>query len=491
VYLKYFPSFSDELLTESRVEKRQENLAKLDNFLPSANKNSRLSTVSVVDPNTATLTEVENEVIPEWANRGRMLEYYVSEAEAEQNQDPILRQTAHASEPLVSPPVKRSPTTDSLMGNTGALLGLGVHKEEIEVISAIYGPRIVTDIIRNITNAHSCLKMTRVVFSATNETFGGDPWPNCIKAFSMVWRKVIRLDYGNLYSAPQKLFAEEGELLTIDLSNPLPFHKSSATKKRGSIYILNASWHNIDVTEHVASITAKDPRPDIIASNHEFFVEDPCYGYEKIMSVTWTYSDIAAALSYCEVRAVAENSSIQIPPYLDIICANWGGLDITNLVRAKITPQQTLHFDTKNGGAFASPDPLPGWQKTISILYRYGSLEPMQLLVTGDDSGYVMIDPGKRIRRNFFFSNTIEVTSDIRIVAAVWGLQPVSEKRFSTAVTERKMVSCSNDFFGWDGWGGTLKTLQVFLQNVHTGECTCVSAKEGSVLKMPTVWPEH
>jgi hypothetical protein len=115
----------------------------------------------------------------------------------------------------------------------------------------------------------------------------------------------------------------------------------------------------------------------------------------------------------------------------------------------------------------------------------------MQLLVTGDDSGYVMIDPGKRIRRNFFFSNTIEVTSDIRMVAAVWGLQPVSEKRFSTAVTERKMVSCSNDFFGWDGWGGTLKTLQVFLQNVHTGECTCVSAKEGNVLKMPTVWPEH
>lgn len=92
----------------------------------------------------------------------------------------------------------------------------------------------------------------------------------------------------------------------------------------------------------------------------------------------------------------------------------------------------------------------------------------MQLLVTGDDSGYVMIDPGKRIRRNFLFSNTIELTSDIRIVAAVWGLQPVSEKRFSTAVTERKMVSCSNDFFGWDGWGETLKTLQVCLQNVHT-----------------------
>lgn len=114
----------------------------------------------------------------------------------------------------------------------------------------------------------------------------------------------------NLYSVPQKLFAEEGELLTIDLLIPLPFQNSSATKKRGSTYILNASWHNIDVTEYVASITAKDSRPDIIALNHESFVEDPCYGQEKIMSVTWTYSDIAAALLYCEVRAVTENSSI-------------------------------------------------------------------------------------------------------------------------------------------------------------------------------------
>lgn len=445
----------------------------------------------MVDPNTATLSEVENEVNPGWANRDRTPEYGISEAEAEQNQDLILEWPAHASEPLVSPPVKRSPITNSLAGDTGAMLGLGAHKEEIEVISANYGPRIVTDIVRHITNAHSCLKMNRVVFSATNETFGGDPWPSYIKAFSMVWRKVIRLDYGNLYSAPQKLFAEEGELLTIDLSIPLPFHKSSATKKQGSIYILNASWHNIDVTEHVASITAKDPRPDIMASSHEFFTADPCYGHKKVLSVTWTYSDIAAALSYCEVRAVTENSSIQIPPYLDIVCANWGGLDITDLVRAKITPQQTIHFDTKNGFASASPDPLPGWQKTISILYRYGSLEPMQLLVTGEDSGYVMIYPGKQMRRNFFFANTIEVTSDIKLVAAVWGLQPVFEKRLGAALTERKEVSCSNDFFGSDGWVGTLKTLQVFLQNVHTRECTCVSAKEGSVLKMPTVWPEQ
>ncbi|KAJ6000863.1 hypothetical protein N7481_001272 [Penicillium waksmanii] len=473
------------------VDTHQEIPEKLDNFLPSLNENSLLSTVSVVDPNTATLTEVENEVNPEGANRDRMPDYGISEAEAEQNQDLNLEWTAHASVPVVSPLVKRSPATGSLMRNTGAKLGLGAHTEEIEVISAIYGPRVVTDVIRHIVNAHSCLKMTRVVFSATNETFGGDPWPNCIKAFSMVWRKVIRLDYGKIYSAPQKLFAEEGELLTIDLSIALPFHKSSETKSRGSIYILNASWHNIDVTEHVASITAKDPRPDIIASNHEFFAVDPCYGHKKVMSVTWTYSDIATALSYCEVRAVTEDSSIQIPPYLDIICANWGGLDVTDLVRAKITPQQTLHFDTKNGCAFASPDPLPGWQKTISILYRYGSLEPMQLLVIDENSDYVMIDPGKRLRRNFFFSNTIEVTSDIRLVAAVWGLQPVFEKRFGTAVTERKEVSCSNDFFERDGWVGTLKTLQVFLQNVHTGECTCVSAKEGSVLKMPTVWPGH
>ncbi|KAJ5947277.1 hypothetical protein N7466_000292 [Penicillium verhagenii] len=474
------------------VDKQQEILDKLDDFLLSLNKNSLSSTISLADSSSPTLTENENEVDSEWPKLvRRMTDFGISEAEAEQNQDLILKWTANASKPTASPPLEQSPTTNSLMGSAGADSILGAHKEEIEVISAVYGPKIVTDNIRHIINAHSGLKQTRVVFSASNETFGGDPWPNCIKAFSMVWRKVIRLDYGNLYSAPQKLFAEEGELLTIDLSIPLPYHESSETNKRGSIYILNASWHNVDVTEHVASITENDPRPDIMASTHEFFRMDPCYGHKKVMSVTWTYSDTAAALSHCEVKTVTENSSIQIPPFLDIICASWGGLDITNLVRAKITPQQTLQFDTKNIWALASPDPLPGWQKTISILYQYGSLEPMQMLVTGEDSSYAMIEPGDRMRRNFFFSNPIEVTSDIRVVAAVWGLQPVPEKVFRRAVTERKKVPCSNEFFGRDGWGGRLKTLQVFLQNGHTGECACVSEKEGNVLEMPTIWPEH
>jgi hypothetical protein len=111
------------------------------------------------------------------------------------------------------------------------------------------------------------------------------------------------------------------------------------------------------------------------------------------MSVTRTYSDTAAALSHCEVKTIAENSSIQIHPFLDIICAIWGGQDITNLVRTKISAQQTLQSDTKNVWAFASPDHLPGWQETTSILYRYGCLEPIELLVTGEDSGYAIIDP--------------------------------------------------------------------------------------------------
>ncbi|KAJ5118794.1 hypothetical protein N7448_010501 [Penicillium atrosanguineum] len=474
------------------VDKQQEILDKLDNFLLGLHRDDLSSTISVTSSNTPTVPKIEEEVTPEWPKLvRRMTEYGISEAEAEKNQDLIMKWSARAYESAASSPLKQSPNANALVGSVSADLGLGGHTEEIEVISAVYGPKIVTDIVRHIIHVHAGLKMTKVVFSVTNDTFGGDPWLNNIKAFSMVWRKVIRLDYGNLYSAPQKLFAEEDELLTLDLSIPLPCHESPETNERGSIYILNASWHNVDVTDHVALITADDPRPNITASNHEFFATDPCYGHKKVMSVTWAYSNTAAALSHCEAKTVIEDSSAQIPPFLDIICANWGGLDITNLVRAKITSQQTLHFDTRNVCAFASPDPLPGWQKTISILYRYGSVEPMQLLVTGEDSGDAMIEPGDRMRRNFFFSNFIEITSDIKVMAAVWGLQPVSEKGFGRAVREGKEVPCNNDFFGRDGWGGRRKTLQVFLQNGHTGECVCVSAKEGNILGMPTVWPEY
>lgn len=490
--MQTFPSFGDELLTENRVDKQQEILDKLDDFLLGLNRSNLSSTISVSNSGIATVTETEKEVIPDWSKlRIWLTAHGISETEAEKNRDLILNWSAHAYETAASSPLKPLPNTNSLVGSVSADMGLGGHTEEIEVISAVYGPKVVTDIVRHFINVHRGLKMTKVVFSVANETFGGDPWMDNIKAFSMVWRKVIRLDYGNLYSAPQKIFAEEDELLTIDLSVPLPCHESSETNERGSIYILNASWHNVDVTEHVASITANDPRPTIMASNHEFFANDPCFGHKKVMSVTWAYSNTAAALSHCEVKTVIEDSSTEIPPFLDIICANWGGLDITNLVRAKITSQQTLHFDTKNVFAFASPDPLPGWHKTISILYRYGSVEPMQLLVTGDDSGAAMIEPGGRMRRNFFFSNTIQVTSDIEVIAAVWGLQPVSEKVIGRAVKEGKEIPCNNDFFGRDGWGGKRKTLQVFLHNEHMGECICVSAKEGNILGLPIVWPEH
>ncbi|KAL3481756.1 hypothetical protein BJX99DRAFT_218206 [Aspergillus californicus] len=407
-------------------------------------------------------------------------------AEAVQKQQPLQKSLEHLADITASSAFKQS------MATAGAGLSLKMHKEEIEVISAVYGPKIVTDIVSHIINAHSGLTMTKVVLSVTNETFDGDPWPDSMKAFTMVWRKVIRLEYGSLYSAPQKLFAEEGESLTIDLSLPLPYHNSSETRKPGSIYIVNASWHNLDVTDHVAAIAANDPRPEITASTHEFFARDPRFGHVKVMSVTWTYSDTAAALSHCEVRTVTENSSLQIPPFLDILCANWGGLDITNLVRARVTPQQVLWFDTNSNALIriTSHDPLPGWQKTISILYRYGLSEPMQLLVTGDNSGYASIQPEHGMKRKFFFSNSISVTAEISIISAVWGVQPVPENVALRDGVEAKKLACSNDFFMRDGWGGRLKTLQVFLRNELSGEIACVSAKEGEVLEIPTVWPE-
>jgi hypothetical protein len=162
-------------------------LDKLDKVLLSLYKNNLEA-----DFNTSNLTGFENKVIPKWPKLvRRMTEYGISEAEAEQNQELILKWGARAFDIAASPPLKQSSTTDSLMGSVGINSGLGAHKEEVEVFSALYGPRNATDRIRHIINAPSGLKMTKVVFSATNETFGGDPWSNCKKAFSLVWRKVI------------------------------------------------------------------------------------------------------------------------------------------------------------------------------------------------------------------------------------------------------------------------------------------------------------
>jgi hypothetical protein len=179
---------------------------------------------------------------------------------------------------------------------------------------------------------------------------------------------------------------------------------------------------------------------------------------------------------------------LEIPPFLDIICANWGGLDITSFLRAQIGLHQTLQLDTDVLSRLGLPDPWPEHRKTIAVLYQYGN-DPMQLRVIAEGRERLHIHPNGQVYRNHFLSSRNGPAANITVLAAIWGLQPVSEVPFIQAAVRDKRIPCNNTFFGRDGWGGFHKTCQTFLQNSHTGEVICVAGREGSTLALPTVWP--
>lgn len=403
-----------------------------------------------------------------------MQTYGISQEEASQNRAMILNWAEKAAAAGIVG--EQLPDVKSMIETSKN------QTEEYEVLSAVYGPMIVTDAVRQIFHSHLQHKISKIGFTVTNETFGNDPWPGNVKAFSMVWRKAIHLDYGTVYTVPQRIFAEERQTVSIDLNTPNQYH-DSVDGKPGSIYIISASWHNENVTEKVAKFVSANRRPSIVGSVYEF-QSDPRFGTVKTLSVTWAYSNAPAALSYCEVKTVRENETLEIPPFLDIICANWGGLDITTVLRAKIGPHQTLQLDTNNMPAIASPDPWLGERKTIAILYQYGS-DPLQLLVCHEGQGLVTIRPDGPTNRRHIFLSKNEPLPNTTILAVIWGLQPVAEEPVLEAISKNSKFPCTNEFFNRDGWGGQRKTCQVFLQNNSTGETTCVVRREGTTLALP------
>ena len=401
--LKYLSCPVDLLTISSEVQ--QLILERLDDFLLGEKQTSRRSSLTLVAEPDMTIrqasgSELWQALIPE------LQRYGISEVQASQYRETILERAAASAAALE----QGSPVSSPEAGRPQHL------SEDAEVLSATYGPGVVTDMVQRLFRAHITQKLSKISFTVTNETLG-DTRPGIGKAFCLVWRKVYHLDLGGtLYSAPQRISARERDTIVIDLNIQLPHHQSSDDKP-GSIHIVAASWHDMDVIKKVAAIAKTDQEPNISASNYEFD-RDPAYGATKTLSVTWAYSDIAAALSYCEVTTKDEGQTLTIPPFLDIKYANYGGLDITNTLRARIGLYQTLSLDTNNINDIAPSDPWPHTTKSILILYQYGTY-PMQIIVVPEGIGLLTISPSNPFSRKFFFRSNKGPSPEISILAVV------------------------------------------------------------------------
>jgi hypothetical protein len=356
----------------------------------------------------------------------------------------------------------------------------------MEIISATYGPMDVTEKMRKFFTTSVTASTKSRSFVITNTFFGGDPLYNSVKAFIMVWRTSARDADAASKSryALRTTRALENELVTINYTEPL----QQTNPPDRFPHLISASYHNVDVTSIVATYLAERPTNGICVSTEVFGI-DPAFGSAKTLSATYAYVQPGGVLEY-HVKVVRDGQSMAIPPHLYIHSANWGGLDITNTIRAQIASDQRLQINTNY--MLEAPDPWYGVSKSIAIIYQYGN-NPLDLLISHDGAGIVSISPNGPLRRLHVASaelkNPKHLFSERTILAIVWGTSLVSLHQLpaeaATQLSKMGTLVCNNETFGLDGRFGHQKTCQVFWKSGKCGPIQCSSAREGETLFIP------
>ena len=345
---------------------------------------------------------------------------------------------------------------------------------KIEILSSFYGYFDVTDKVRRYFTTHVNPSTKTRSFTPNNIFFGRDPMYGQRKTFMLVWRRryITENRASYTYSVTRTIRAFENELVVLDydtelpIAEPMPFSHNSAV-------ILDATYHSTDVTAIVVRLSG-----DPFKVTNGLFGSDPAYGTFKRLIVTYGYGDLDSMLN-CYTLITQEGAEHYIAPPLTIHAANWATDNITDILRAQITSEQTLHVDTV---AMSFPDPWHGVSKAVAILYQYGD-GPLQLVVAHEGSGVLTVEPRGPARRAFLNPLTQSRGRPI-ILAAVWGLLPIEKSQFGL-MAETEEIPCTNEWFGFDGRPNTKKTCHVFVQSPRTGRIQSVVAIEGQKLKIP------
>ncbi len=172
-------------------------------------------------------------------------------------------------------------------------------------------------------------------------------------------------------------------------------------------------------------------------------------------------------------------------PRLNIICAAYCDQDVTQAVRRLVTPNQTLEIKTGDLTSLWG-DPWPDNSKQFSILYSYGQ-RPWELLASSQGSGTLSLIPHQPLdngRMEF-----VNKDPRSRIVALVWGFRNGLEggkgkfEKLKQLETTGEFPA-TDDWMGFDGWCGHLKTSIVYYRNGRGG-ISIAGARQGGTCRLP------
>ena len=199
--------------------------------------------------------------------------------------------------------------------------------------------------------------------------------------------------------------------------------------------------------------------------------------YEKYLRKSNTFEK---ALSNPELpvskQASTDNSRLQI------LVAEFGAVDVTDLLTELIIDNKSLEIDTNLLELYLGYH-WPQYIKTLSFLYQFSDENP-HLLITGQKQGTVFVDSNVSGRKTSSLPKPLG--AGVHILAIVYGLQEITNddtyERVYAALINGYHLLVSNENLGEDGWHYMVKTCAVYYRRTY-GPIVCCAAWEGAHLK--------
>jgi hypothetical protein len=223
--------------------------------------------------------------------------------------------------------------------------------------------------------------------------------------------------------------------------------------KPSNLKIVGAAYGSKDVTDIVAQYV-KENSLEIRASNEVF--GDPWYGVRKTLVVFYkfgnsrTYHSVSMEGEMLKIHYVDLYHDVfstdKAREGLHILGAVYGEKEVTCIVNSKIKNNK-LEMEASNAHL---GDGLFGIQKTLVLVYQYGTQEYERGVLIARENAPVSID-----------NNVSSGNKQLTIIGAAYGTQNVTTKVAGAVKNNQLVIRAANDVFG-DPWYGVLKTLVVF-----------------------------
>jgi len=235
-------------------------------------------------------------------------------------------------------------------------------------------------------------------------------------------------------------------------------------------------------------------RTDRSANNNDLDILDPTPAYEEEASG----SAMAGSVPTAAPPPIPKRPADQ-PARLMVHGATWGGINVTDDVRAMVTADQQLACDMRTLWQILLPDPAPATLKALTVLYQYDDSHELHLLNAHEGIKHTMhvsktaheaTQPGARCFAPVAGWSPAAYGA-VEILSVVYGPETITTPAVLLELAsffdgKRGQIRMTNAFFKKDTWPKRKKSWTVYFRFPGSKRgVQVVTGMEGGALELP------